>query len=61
MKESTLSASDYVDTNTIKRITLLLEKYKGIEDKLNGRKVRVFLLPLIDEIDLIKIFLDKIK
>lgn len=59
-KEGSFSKEDYIENNTLTRIENILSKYKLIEDKLNWRKVKVFMLPLVNEIDFIKIFLDKI-
>lgn len=51
----------YVDTISVGRIQNLLKEYKNIENLLWGRQVNVFLFPLKDEIEIIKLFLSKIK
>jgi hypothetical protein len=51
----------YINTTSIKRIKNVLKEYKLIENKLNWKKVTIFLLPLIDEVKLIKTFLHEIE
>lgn len=52
---------EYIEKETFKRINNTLKKYKEIEKILGNRKVTIFLLPLVNDEELIKIFLEKIK
>lgn len=61
MKNNLINISDYIDSYSIERIKKILINYKKIEKNLSWKKVRIFMLPLIDELELIKVFLDKIK
>jgi hypothetical protein len=51
----------YVDSVSVKRVQDLLKEYKSIEVLLWWKQVNVFLFPLKDEIEIIKLFLSKIK
>lgn len=60
-KEGIFDRSTYIESSVLNKIESVLLKYKWIEDKLYWRKIRIFMLPLVNEIDFIKIFLDNIK
>jgi hypothetical protein len=60
-KNGIISKKDYIDKISLSRIKNILSEYKLIEDKLNWRRIKIFMLPLINEVELIKIFLNKIK
>jgi len=53
--------TQFIEEKTVSKIKTLLEWYKDIEKLIGGRKVTIFLLPLVDNEEILKQFLDKTK
>lgn len=58
---SEIGINDFIEKSTLKNIDEVLKNYKKIEKGLKNRCVNIFLLPVIDEVELIKVFLSKIE
>lgn len=52
---------NYLENETVWRIEKILIKYKNINTLLKGKKITIFLFPLVSDEKLIKLFLEKIK